>query len=99
MQEQQEQERNSRRQAAIDAFQKKVDSWVGADELDLVRQVGEPANTYQSGNRKLLTYRQVHGFQIPGGAFIQHGVCVTTFESVNGRIVNASWKEEGVCLE
>lgn len=47
-------------------YEKILNSWIGADELDLLRRWGPPQNVYESGGRKFLTYSSARNVYIPG---------------------------------
>jgi hypothetical protein len=47
-------------------YEKMLDSWVGATELDLIRQWGAPVQAYESSGRKFLVYNSQRNVFIPG---------------------------------
>ncbi len=49
-------------------YEKILNSWVGAEELDLVRKWGPPQQVYESGGVKFLTYTSSRNVYIPGTA-------------------------------
>lgn len=49
-------------------YEKVLNSWIGADELSLVRKWGPPQQTYESGGRKFLTYVSGRNVYVPGTA-------------------------------
>ena len=49
-------------------YEKNLASWVGASELDLVRNWGPPQQIYEAGGRKFLLYTNERSVFIPGTA-------------------------------
>src|SRR5713226_7901331 len=49
-------------------YERILDSWVGNDEVQLVRQWGPPQQVYESGSRKFLTYSSSRNVYLPGTA-------------------------------
>lgn len=49
-------------------YEKKLASWVGESELDLVRSWGPPQQIYETGGRKFLLYTNARSVFIPGTA-------------------------------
>ncbi len=47
-------------------YGKKLDTWVGSNEIDLVRAWGPPQQSYESGGSKFLTYSNSRQAFIPG---------------------------------
>ncbi|KAF1042229.1 MAG: hypothetical protein GAK35_02843 [Herbaspirillum frisingense] len=54
--------------ATTAGYEKRLNTWVGANEIDLVRQWGPPAQSYESGDRKFLTYANQRNVFIPGSS-------------------------------
>ena len=71
-------------------YEKKLASFKGATEPELIRDWGAPQSVYESDGRKFLTYRssRIAGF----GGMIANYSCQTTFELENGRVVSANFK-------
>lgn len=49
-------------------YEKILDSWVGASEIDLVRKWGTPQRVYETGGTKFLTYASSRNIYLPGTA-------------------------------
>jgi len=49
-------------------YEKILNSWVGSEEIDLVRKWGPPQQVYESGGIKFLTYSSTRNVYIPGTA-------------------------------
>ena len=47
-------------------YEKILNSWVGASEIDLVRVWGAPDNQYESSGTKFLTYQRSSNIYMPG---------------------------------
>jgi hypothetical protein len=54
--------------ATTEGFEKILDSWVGAQEIDLVRSWGPPVRSYEAGGRKFIAYESHHNEYVPGVA-------------------------------
>ena len=52
--------------ATTAGYEKILNSWVGADEVSLVRQWGPPMRSYEAGGIRFLTYAEVRNVYIPG---------------------------------
>lgn len=49
-------------------YEKILNSWVGATELDLIRKWGPPRQSYEAGDSKFLVYSSSRNVYIPGTA-------------------------------
>jgi hypothetical protein len=49
-------------------YEKILSSWVGANEIDLIRSWGAPDNQYESSGTKFLTYQKSENIYMPGTA-------------------------------
>jgi hypothetical protein len=47
-------------------YQSMIDSWVGKQEMELIRQWGPPHGSYDSGGHTFLTYTNEGSVYIPG---------------------------------
>ena len=47
-------------------YEKILSSWVGANEIDLIRSWGAPDNQYESSGTKFLTYQKSENIYMPG---------------------------------
>lgn len=54
--------------ATTENYEKMLNSWVGAQELDLVRRWGAPTQSYEAAGRKFVTYSSSRNIFIPGTA-------------------------------
>lgn len=54
--------------ASTEKYETMLKSWVGAEEVDLVRAWGPPRQVYESGGRKFITYSASRNVFIPGAA-------------------------------
>ncbi len=54
--------------ATTAGYEKVLNSWVGAQELDLVRSWGPPAQAYEAGGRKFIVYTSRRNVYMPGVA-------------------------------
>lgn len=54
--------------ATTAGYEKVLNSWVGSQELDLVRSWGPPAQAYEAGGSKFLLYSSQRNVYIPGVA-------------------------------
>jgi uncharacterized membrane protein len=54
--------------ATTAGYEKMLDSWVGAQEIDLVRSWGPPAQAYEAGGRKFIAYASQRNVYVPGTA-------------------------------
>ena len=52
--------------ATTAGYEKLLDSWVGAEEVDLVRSWGPPQRAYETGGRKFLAYSERRNVHYPG---------------------------------
>jgi len=57
-------------------YEKLLSAWVGAEEVDLVRQWGAPSRTYEAGGSKFLTYTSRRNVYMPGAAPVYHTTIV-----------------------
>lgn len=49
-------------------YEKKLNSWVGSGELDLIRRWGPPIQTYEASGRKFIVYNSSRNILLPGTA-------------------------------
>lgn len=49
-------------------YEKILNSWVGATELDLIREWGPPQQSYEAGGRKFVVYTSSRNVYISGTA-------------------------------
>jgi hypothetical protein len=49
-------------------YEKILNSWVGANEIDLVRNWGTPQRVYETGGTKFLTFASSRNIYMPGTA-------------------------------
>ena len=49
-------------------FEKVLNSWVGDEEINLVRRWGPPAQSYEAGGHKFIVYLSQRNVYIPGVA-------------------------------
>lgn len=54
--------------ATTAGFEKVLNSWVGAQEIDLVRSWGPPVQAYEAGGRKFIVYSSRRNVYLPGTA-------------------------------
>jgi hypothetical protein len=54
--------------ATTAGYEKVLNSWVGAQEIDLVRSWGPPAQAYEAGGRKFIVYASRRNVYLPGVA-------------------------------
>ena len=95
-------------------YQTVLNSWMGSDELDLIRSWGPPQQAYETDGHKFLVYSNDRNVVVPGTAptyqtsFIGNTAytnsyggtpamnvnlsCTTTFEVVEGKIFNWSYR-------
>jgi len=52
--------------ATTAGYEKVLNSWVGAQEVDLVRSWGPPAQSYETGGRKFIVYTSHRNIYLPG---------------------------------
>ena len=52
--------------ATTAGFEKILNSWVGAEEIDLVRRWGPPVQSYEVGGRKFIVYTSQRNVHLPG---------------------------------
>lgn len=52
--------------ATKEGFEKILNSWVGAQEIDLVRSWGPPVRAYEAGGRKFISYESHRNVYLPG---------------------------------
>lgn len=52
--------------ATAAGYEKVLKSWVGAQEIDLVRSWGAPAQVYEAGGRKFIAYSSRRNVYLPG---------------------------------
>jgi len=52
--------------ATTAGYEKSLNSWVGAEEADLVRAWGPPDQTYEAGGRKFIAYASQRNVYLPG---------------------------------
>ena len=49
-------------------YEEILNSWVGAEEVDLIRKWGPPQQSYETGGRKFLAYSSRRNVYLPGTA-------------------------------
>jgi hypothetical protein len=49
-------------------YEKMLNSWIGVQEIELVRSWGPPANSYSVGSNKFLVYNSSRSMVMPGVA-------------------------------
>lgn len=54
--------------ATTAGYEKMLNSWVGAQEIELVRRWGPPQQSYEAGGRKFIVYSAQRNVYIPGVA-------------------------------
>jgi hypothetical protein len=54
--------------ATTAGYEKVLNSWVGAQEIDLVRSWGPPIQAYEAGGRKFIVYAARRNIYLPGTA-------------------------------
>lgn len=54
--------------ATTAGYEKVLKSWVGAQEIDLVRSWGPPIQFYEAGGRKFIVYSSRRNVYLPGSA-------------------------------
>jgi len=54
--------------ATTAGYEKLLSSWVGAQEIDLVRSWGPPIQSYETGGRKFIVYSSSRTVYLPGSA-------------------------------
>lgn len=54
--------------ATTEGYEKLLNSWVGVQEIDLVRTWGPPVRAYETSGRKFLSYESQRKVFIPGTA-------------------------------
>ncbi len=52
--------------ATTAGYEKVLNSWVGSQEIDLVRSWGPPAQSYETGRRKFIAYSSRRNVYMPG---------------------------------
>jgi len=52
--------------ATTEKYEKVLNTWIGATELDLVRKWGAPQKTYEVSNKKFIVYHNSRTAYIPG---------------------------------
>lgn len=54
--------------ATTAGYEKFLNSWVGTQEIDLVRSWGPPTQSYDTGGRKFIVYSSSRNVYLPGTA-------------------------------
>ena len=54
--------------ATTAGYEKLLNSWVGAQEVDLIRSWGPPVQAYEAGGRKFVAYSSRRNVYLPGTA-------------------------------
>lgn len=54
--------------ATMAGYEKILNSWIGAQEIDLVRSWGPPIRSYETGGRKFIVYASQRNVYLPGTA-------------------------------
>lgn len=73
-----------------DAYRANIASWIGAPELRLVQAWGGPTRTYETDGHRFLVYERTRIVPALGGVPGSMSLsCTTTFELVNGVVVNS----------
>lgn len=52
--------------ASEEKYKANMDSWIGQDEVRLVRAWGPPAQAYESGGSKFMVYTMTNSLGLPG---------------------------------
>jgi hypothetical protein len=82
----------------VAGYEKMLDSWVGADEVDLVRAWGAPDRTYEAEGRRFVAYasrRQVH---YAGAPLTTHVTVVNGMARTVTTGGTPGWSEERACI-
>lgn len=80
--------------ATTAGFEKRAASFNGKTEVDLIRTLGVPQQSYETGEKKFLTYSTSRFVMVPTA----HGnlgntlSCQITFEIDRGVVVGSSWR-------
>lgn len=81
-------------------YERKLQTWMGHSESDVISRWGPPTNVYQDGDRRYLTWTKVGGSMANATNFGYTAVgvggtfwCSTTLTSVHGTI--QQWRWEG----
>jgi hypothetical protein len=81
-------------QARAQDYQKRMNTWVGVSEDNLIGGWGVPNASYDSNNAKYLTYVQIlPTIFVSGIAFPRQ--CKTTFTLRDSKVMN--WQSQGQC--
>lgn len=75
--------------ATTGGYERKLSSFNGATEPELIRTWGAPHRAYESDGRKFLTYQSSRVAAYRGMAASYS--CQTTFELENGRVVSSNF--------
>lgn len=54
--------------ATTAGYEKLLNSWIGAQEIDLVRSWGPPIQSYETGGHKFIVYASNRNVYVPGTA-------------------------------
>ena len=75
----------------IDSYGNKLESWVGADESELVSKWGAPEQTVEADeSSRVLTY-VFNEFQTGGSGLMKQQTCRTSFSVKNGVVAEYSY--------
>lgn len=74
--------------ATTAGFEKKLNAWIGAEEIDLVRSWGPPLRSYETAGRKFIVYSAYREVYLPGTPPLYHTTIVgnTAYTNVTGGI-------------
>lgn len=80
--------------ATTGGYERKVASFHGVTEVDLIRVLGTPQQVYDAGERRFITYSSSRFVMVPTayGNMGNTRSCQTTFELDKGIVVGSSWK-------
>jgi len=89
--------------ATTTGYQQRMQTWIGASDIKLIREIGAPDSTYTSGSSKFLEYvysrttsidyttnyysNSSHTYSTGGITYS----CKTTYEVISGIITNVQW--------
>jgi hypothetical protein len=81
----------------VAGYEKMLGSWVGADEVELVREWGAPDRSYEAAGRRFVTYSARRLQHYPGTQPLAHTAIVNGVPHTVITGGSMGWNEERSC--
>ena len=78
--------------ATTGGYEKKLATYNGISEMDLIMLLGTPQQIHEEGGKKFLTYSFSRTVPAAEGDIKNTKSCETTFEVEKGIVIGSTWK-------